>query len=69
MLNNLSAEMARNQIDNKTIATHLGISRKSVDNKINETADFTYDEMSKIQELFFGYTIEYLFHSDTDYAY
>jgi len=53
MIRNLVAEMARNSITKKDIAQLLGITEKSVTNKIEEKQDFKWKEVIKIHDRFF----------------
>lgn len=68
MLSNLRAEMARKRISGIEIGKRIGISEKSVSNKINERSDFTRKEMFLIKEIFFPDVsdMRYLFESDNE---
>lgn len=52
MFFNLRAEMARKHINQLEIAVVLGISVKSVSNKMNGKSEFTRKEMFLIKRLF-----------------
>ena len=49
----LNAEIARRGIKKSTIASCLGISARSLYNKLNGTAPFTWDEVCSITSRFF----------------
>jgi antitoxin component HigA of HigAB toxin-antitoxin module len=53
MYPNLKAEMARYGIKTKGVAEALGITSKSVTNKINGRTSFTIVEVGKIKKTFF----------------
>lgn len=62
MFKNLLAEMARNSIKKKVIASALGISERALSNKINGSSEFFWKEVYSIKILFFPeLTVEYLF--------
>lgn len=62
MFKNLLAEMARNGVKKKTIATVVGISEKTLNNKIKGVSEFYWSEVNVIHSQFFPETtIEYLF--------
>ena len=62
MLRNLKAEMVRNRITHKQLASFLGISTKTVSNKIAGSYDWKYRETVKVRNEFFpDLEIEYLF--------
>lgn len=58
---NLNAEMARNEISGTAISKKMGISPKSFSNKMIGKSEFTRSEMMKIQKVFDGLSVEYLF--------
>lgn len=61
----LNAEIARQNIKTKDIATALNLTEKSVRNKIIGKYDFTYSEMKAIRDKFFPQlTIDYLFYEN-----
>lgn len=65
-MRNLRAEMERYGVTVANIQKILGCSEKTVRNKINGETDFTLPEAFKIKNEFFkGYTLEYLFATDT----
>lgn len=65
-MRNLRAEMERYGVTVADIRKILGCSEKTVRNKINGDTDFTLPEAFKIKSTFFkGYTLEYLFATDT----
>ena len=53
MYPNLKAEMARYGIKTKDMAEIMGITGKSVSNKINHKTGLTLDEAIKIRDTFF----------------
>ncbi|CEJ74255.1 phage protein [[Clostridium] sordellii] len=62
---NLKAEMTRNNIHIAEIANHLGITERTLRNKINGVTDFTWQEACKIQRgLFPKLSKDYLFKLD-----
>ncbi len=69
MFNNLKAEMVRNEIKQTEIATSLGISDKTMSNKMNGKSEFTRNEMFLIKRDFFPtYSIDYLFYIDKEHC-
>ena len=65
MFFNLRAEMARKHINQLEIAVVLGISVKSVSNKMNGKSEFTRKEMFLIKKTFFPEcSTDYLFYVD-----
>lgn len=65
MLNNLKTALNSKHITLKAYASFLGITEKSLWNKLNEETCFTYPEASKTsKELFPEYNSDYLFASD-----
>lgn len=59
---NLIAEIAKKKITKKEIAKAIGISQKTLFNKLNGKTDFTMSEMMKIRDTFFpGRSLEELF--------
>ena len=66
MFKNIYIEMAaNNRMTQKQLAKLLGISEKSMTNKIYGRTEFTLSEIKKICSLF-GKTLEYLFATDQD---
>jgi hypothetical protein len=62
MFANLKAEMARIDVNVKTLANSVGMHPKSFSNKLKGKTEFTRIEMMKIKSVFFkGLSIEYLF--------
>lgn len=61
MFNNLQAELARNRLNQTDIANALGISSKTVSNKMNGVSDFTLREIKAVVEIVGVKDIEYLF--------
>lgn len=61
MYKNLEAEMARNGISKTLLAQKLNLSQKGLYLKLSGETDFTLTEIKKIQNLFKGLTLEYLF--------
>lgn len=65
MLKNLQSALRAKGMDNKKYASFLGISEKSVYNKITGETDFTLSEIIKTGEFLFPqYKLEYLFARD-----
>ena len=65
MLTNLKRALENKGISVKAYAALLGVSEKTVWNKINEETDFSFPEAKKTKtELFPEYDIAYLFKSD-----
>lgn len=65
MLANLKWALDRKKISMNAYASVLGITQKTLWNKINEETPFTYPEAVKTtRELFPEYNTEYLFASD-----
>ncbi|WP_097003900.1 hypothetical protein [Lacrimispora amygdalina] len=64
MFRNLEAEQARNAFTNQEVATHLGISRTSYENK-KKTGKFTTFEIKLLCRLFDS-KFDYLFESELD---
>ena len=64
---NLKAEMTRNDIHIIEIANYLGITERTVRNKLNGVTDFTWKEACKIQKgLFPNLSKDYLFDIETN---
>lgn len=64
MLRNLMAEMARNGLHNKDLASVINKDEKTVSNKILCRTEFTRKEMLLIRKkLFPSCTLDYLFDS------
>lgn len=64
-MKNLSAEMARFGVTIRSIQLLLSCSYKTVQNKLNDTTEFTVREAMKIRDEFFpGMRIEYLFSEE-----
>lgn len=61
MYRNLTAVLKSKNITNKQLATVLGISEKSVDNKLNGRTDFTLPEYQKTCILLKEYDGNWLF--------
>lgn len=67
MLHNLEAEMARRNIKKKEIAEALGISERTLRNKLSGISDFTLPEATKIKDKFFpSLDLQYLFAKDEE---
>lgn len=65
MLIHLKEALDRKRITLKAFAAVIGVSEKTVWNKINEETPFTYPEVLKTtRELFPEYNTDYLFASD-----
>lgn len=62
MFPNLRAEMAREGITSKKLSIVIGVSPKTLSNKLYGRSEFTLAEMLKIKsKLFPDMTLEYLF--------
>lgn len=62
MLRNLKAEMTRKDINAEVIAKTLGVTERTVRNKIDGATGFSFFETLKIREKHFpDLTLEYLF--------
>ncbi|MDR0964499.1 MAG: DNA-binding protein [Clostridium sp.] len=67
MITNLQKALRQKNITLVAYADFLGISQKTLNNKINEQTAFTYPEVKKtVREMLPEYSLEYLFASDTD---
>lgn len=65
MLRNLKRALDEKNISLRAFSAFLGLSEKSVWNKINEKTCFSYPEAAKVsKELFPEYNTDYLFASD-----
>lgn len=64
-MNNLKAEMERYGITILDIQQLLGVSERTVRNKLSGETDFTYPEALNIRDTFFpNLRMEYLFYCD-----
>lgn len=61
---NLMIEMKKNCISQNKLADMSGINRWSMVNKMRGKNDFTLQNMRKIQEVFPGCTLDYLFTAE-----
>lgn len=68
MFINLLAELARNNIKQKTLAKNLGISEKTLINKLKGKTEFTLKEMLIIKHIFHNKELEYLFYNEKEFA-
>lgn len=67
MLRNLRSALDNKGITVRAYAAVLGVSEKSIQNKINEVTPFTYPEALKtMKELFPEYNSEYLFKTEKE---
>lgn len=67
MFRNLRAEMAREGLDAKKIASKIGMSDKAFRNKLHGVSEFTRSEMIIIKKTFFNHlTFAYLFELSED---
>lgn len=64
MFKNLSAVLKAENITHEEYGLILGISEKSVDNKIAGKTDFTYTEFKKTTLLLRKYNAEFLFQEE-----
>ena len=58
---NLKAEIIVSGQSIQSIAKHIGITEKELDDKIHGYKTFNVDDISKILSIFNQYTFEYLF--------
>ena len=66
MLNNLKNALRSKNITNADYARFLGVTEKTIANKLNGTTPFTYPEVINTKKfLFQEYDLEYLFATDT----
>lgn len=64
MLNNLNYELRRKNITQNAVARMLGVTDKTLTNKLNGTTAFTVEEAFSIKKnLLPEFTMEYLFAS------
>ncbi|WP_031515451.1 helix-turn-helix transcriptional regulator [Desulfofalx alkaliphila] len=69
MYKNLRAEMARNNVTIRDIASALGVRYATISDKLNGKFRFYYDEALKIRNIFFpDCKLEYLFEREQDTA-
>lgn len=61
MYRNLEAILISKGITKKQLSVILGVSEKSVNNKINGITDFTYTEFRKIMTVLNEYNADYVF--------
>jgi DNA-binding XRE family transcriptional regulator len=61
MYQNLEQAMNRKHITHKMLAAILGVSSKTLQNKMQGRTDFTLPEVQTILELFPQYKLSYLF--------
>ena len=66
MFINLLAELARNNIKQKTLAKNLRISEKTLINKLKGKTEFTLKEMLIIKHIFHNKELEYLFYNEKE---
>lgn len=68
MLKNLIRVLEDKNITRKTFAEYLGISERTLQNKVKETTAFTYPEVKKTCTLFSEYNSDFLFKSFNEKA-
>jgi plasmid maintenance system antidote protein VapI len=61
MYPNLEVEMLRKKITNKALARIIGVSDKTIQNKMHGETEFTLPEAMAIMELFPEFNLSYLF--------
>lgn len=61
MFSNLRAELARHNIKSKDLAAALGVSEKTVSNKLYGRSEFTLSEINAISDLLPDCELSYLF--------
>lgn len=65
MLTNLSNELQHKNVTQRAVAKMLGLSEKSIVNKMNGTSEFTIGEALMIRrEILPEFTFDYLFTDD-----
>lgn len=69
MFPNLRAEMARKGLDNKTLSMGLGVSPKTLSNKLSGKSEFTLSEIVRIKNQYFpNLSLEYLFEQESKHT-
>ena len=68
VFSNLSAELARHSIKNSDFAKLLGITPRTLTNKLNGVTEFTLSEIKKAAKVFPNVSIDYLFEENTKTA-
>ncbi len=66
MFSNLKAELARHNIKSKELATALGVSEKTVSNKLYGRSEFTLSEINAISILLPDCELSYLFQKSEE---
>ena len=61
----LKHELRKKGITNKEYADLLGVSEKTIGNKLNGTTEFIYSEIKRTKTLFPEYDLDYLFSDDS----
>lgn len=61
MFPNLMIELKRKKYSQQGLARYIGISESSMQNKLKGRSQFTLPEMRKIQGVFSGCSLDYLF--------
>lgn len=61
MFPNILIELKAHKYSQIGLAKFIGISRASMNNKMNGRSDFTLSEMRRIQDAFPGCSLDYLF--------
>ena len=63
MLKNLHAEIARSGVTIESMSIELGITTRTLKNKLNGVTEFQRDEMYQVRDIFFpNLGVEYLFY-------
>lgn len=68
IFSNLNAELARHNIKNSEFAKLLGITPRTLTNKLNGITEFTLSEIKKTAKAFPNVSIDYLFEENTKTA-
>lgn len=63
IFSNLNAEMARNNMNIKTLSEETGINYESLKNKLSGSTEFKRSEMLAIKRVFPGCSLDYLFET------
>jgi len=63
---NLAAEISRRGVRKSVIASSIGISQRTLANKLNGLSPFTWDEAATIRKVFFpDVSLDLLFSTET----
>ena len=65
---NLKKIITRRGLTTKTVADFLGVSEKTLSNKLSSRSDFTYKEACKLKALLPEYDLDYLLSEEPEIA-